>query len=33
MINNVETLANVPVIFSKGAEWFAKIGTEKSEKH
>ena len=31
VINNVETLANVPVIINKGAEWFNKIGTEKSK--
>ena len=30
MINNVETLANVPAIISHGAAWFAGIGTEKS---
>ena len=30
IVNNVETLANVPAILSKGAEWFAKLGTEKS---
>lgn len=30
-VNNVETLANVPVIFLKGADWFSKIGTEKSK--
>jgi bidirectional [NiFe] hydrogenase diaphorase subunit len=30
MINNVETLANVPTIVAKGAEWFAAIGTERS---
>lgn len=29
-VNNVETLANIPVIFLKGAEWFKSIGTEKS---
>ncbi len=29
-VNNVETLANIPVIFLKGAAWFKKIGTEKS---
>ena len=29
-VNNVETLANVPVIFLKGADWFKSIGTEKS---
>ncbi len=31
VINNVETMANVPSIISKGAEWFAGIGTEKSK--
>ncbi len=31
IINNVETLANIPVIITKGAEWFASIGTEKSK--
>ncbi len=31
IVNNVETLANVPVIFLDGAEEFAKIGTEKSK--
>jgi len=30
VVNNVETLANVPAIISKGAEWFAKLGTDKS---
>lgn len=30
-VNNVETLANIPVIIEKGAEWFAGIGTEKSK--
>ena len=30
LINNVETLANVPSIVTNGAEWFAGIGTEKS---
>jgi bidirectional [NiFe] hydrogenase diaphorase subunit len=30
MINNVETLANVPTIMRRGAEWFASIGTEHS---
>ncbi len=29
-VNNVETFANVPVIFLKGADWFKSIGTEKS---
>ena len=31
VINNVETLANIPVIINKGAEWFSKIGTETSK--
>ncbi|MFP4362708.1 MAG: NADH-quinone oxidoreductase subunit NuoF [Spirochaetia bacterium] len=30
VINNVETWANIPVILTKGGEWFAKIGTEKT---
>ena len=30
-VNNVETFANIPVIINKGAEWFSKIGTEKSK--
>ncbi len=30
-INNVETLANIPPIINKGAEWFASIGTERSK--
>ncbi len=29
-VNNVETFANVPVIYLKGADWFKAIGTEKS---
>ena len=29
-VNNVETFANVPVIYLKGYEWFSSIGTEKS---
>ena len=31
IINNVETLANVPQIILRGADWFNKIGTEKSK--
>lgn len=31
LINNVETLANVPVIIRKGSEWFSSLGTEKSK--
>ncbi len=31
VINNVETLANIPVIVRKGAKWFSGIGTSKSK--
>lgn len=31
VINNVETLANVPLIIKNGADWFNGIGTEKSK--
>jgi bidirectional [NiFe] hydrogenase diaphorase subunit len=31
LLNNVETFANIPAIVRNGAEWFAKIGTEKSK--
>ncbi len=31
VINNVETMANIPSIINKGAAWFAGIGTEKSK--
>lgn len=30
-VNNVETYANIPVIFNKGAAWFSSIGTNKSK--
>jgi NADH-quinone oxidoreductase subunit F len=30
LINNVETLCNVPLIVEKGADWFKSFGTEKS---
>ena len=30
-VNNVETYANIPIIILKGANWFNKIGTEKSK--
>jgi bidirectional [NiFe] hydrogenase diaphorase subunit len=30
MINNVETLANIPAIVTNGGEWFASIGTPSS---
>ncbi|MBP7214470.1 MAG: SLBB domain-containing protein [Candidatus Kapabacteria bacterium] len=31
VVNNVETLATVPIIINKGVEWFTSIGTEKSK--
>jgi NADH:ubiquinone oxidoreductase subunit F (NADH-binding)/NAD-dependent dihydropyrimidine dehydrogenase PreA subunit/(2Fe-2S) ferredoxin len=31
VLNNVETFANVPFIINRGADWYAKIGTEKSK--
>ena len=31
VINNVETLANVPLIIARGASWYSKIGTKKSK--
>jgi NADH-quinone oxidoreductase subunit F/NADP-reducing hydrogenase subunit HndC len=30
IINNVETLSNIPQIINNGAEWFRSFGTEKS---
>jgi NADH-quinone oxidoreductase subunit F len=30
-INNVKTWAAVPIIIGRGADWYAKIGTEKSK--
>ena len=30
VVNNVETLSNVPRIIEKGADWFRSFGTEKS---
>jgi NADH-quinone oxidoreductase subunit F len=29
-INNTESIASVPIILRRGAEWFAKLGVEKS---
>lgn len=29
VVNNVETLANVPVIIERGADWFRSLGTER----
>lgn len=31
LINNVETLANIPAIILNGPDWFARFGTEKSK--
>ncbi|MBQ6541240.1 MAG: NADH-quinone oxidoreductase subunit NuoF [Lachnospiraceae bacterium] len=31
ILNNVETWANIPQIITKGAEWFASVGTESSK--
>jgi bidirectional [NiFe] hydrogenase diaphorase subunit len=31
LINNVETLANIPSILRRGPEWFASMGTAKSK--
>jgi NADH-quinone oxidoreductase subunit F len=30
IVNNVETLVNVPLILTRGADWFAAYGTEKN---
>lgn len=30
-VNNVETFANIPVIYLKGADWYSRIGSEKSK--
>ena len=30
IVNNVETLCNVPLILERGAEWFAALGPEKN---
>ncbi|HUU80950.1 MAG TPA: NADH-ubiquinone oxidoreductase-F iron-sulfur binding region domain-containing protein [Acidobacteriota bacterium] len=31
VVNNVETLANIPLIIEHGSEWYAGIGTEKAK--
>ncbi len=31
LLNNVETYSNVPLILTKGAEWYASIGSAKSK--
>ncbi|MBI3804779.1 MAG: NADH-quinone oxidoreductase subunit NuoF [Nitrospirae bacterium] len=30
VVNNVETLANIPYIINRGPEWYAALGTQKS---
>ena len=30
IVNNVETLVNVPLVLTRGADWFAAYGTEKN---
>jgi NADH:ubiquinone oxidoreductase subunit F (NADH-binding)/NADH:ubiquinone oxidoreductase subunit E len=30
LVNNVETLANIPAILKNGPKWYSKLGTEKS---
>lgn len=32
-VNNVETISQVPAIFRESAEWYASMGTEKSQGH
>ncbi|RRD29508.1 NADH-quinone oxidoreductase subunit NuoF [Actinomyces bowdenii] len=33
VVNNVETIASVPAILARGAQWYAAMGTEKSKGH
>ncbi|MBI4770836.1 MAG: SLBB domain-containing protein [Chloroflexi bacterium] len=33
VVNNTETLTNVPVIMARGAAWYKTLGTEKSPGH
>ena len=30
LVNNVETLANVPLVLARGADWFRSLGTDES---
>lgn len=30
LLNNVKSFSSAPMIITKGAEWFASVGTEKS---
>ncbi|MFI2362100.1 NADH-quinone oxidoreductase subunit NuoF [Promicromonospora sp. NPDC019610] len=33
VVNNVESIASVPGIVARGADWFSSMGTEKSQGH
>ena len=33
VVNNVETIASVPEILARGAQWYSTMGTEKSKGH
>ena len=33
VVNNVETIASVPAILARGAQWYSTMGTEKSKGH
>ena len=33
IVNNVETLANVPAIMTRGADWYSAIGTADLQRH
>ena len=33
LVNNAETLANVPMILTRGAEWYRSMGTQESPGH
>ena len=33
VINNVETIAQVPGVLARGAQWYSSMGTEKSKGH
>jgi NADH-quinone oxidoreductase subunit F len=33
LVNNAETLANVPMILARGAEWYRRMGTQESPGH
>lgn len=33
VVNNVETIASVPGVLARGADWYSSMGTEKSKGH